>query len=152
MCSVMPGTEVATLSPFGRPFKKSTPDGQSDGYTGCHYEFDSSDDNPQIRIAVNDYRVAADARAALDQHADDFRRLWGRGPDAIAGLCDAASFAGSADPVWCDTCGLQAACGRYYLTVNFKGYTQTVPAGMKQASGVRIIQRLLAKQPFLSGQ
>ena len=58
MCTVMPGDEVASLSPFGKPIKEVVPTDRFDGYCGCHYDLDAKDDYPQVQIEVNQFASA----------------------------------------------------------------------------------------------
>ncbi|MCW3119988.1 MAG: hypothetical protein JWM28_4070 [Chitinophagaceae bacterium] len=149
MCQVMPGPEVAALSPFGNPFKSVEPHDQMDGYTGCHYYLSSDDDYPQVDITLTDFGTAAEARVSYNIWVESFHETFGRNPDTITGLCDIAGFAGNADPALCDICAVVALSGRYRITVGFKGYYSKITADQKKTSGINIVKALLRKEPFL---
>ena len=72
MCSVMPGEEVAGLSPFGKPIKLVTPDDRLDGYCGCHYDLQSDDDYPQVHISLNEFSSSKEARKGYDMYRKDW--------------------------------------------------------------------------------
>jgi len=149
MCSVMPGDEVAALSPFGKPIKTVTPDDRLDGYCGCHYDLQSDDDFPQVKISVNEFASYKQARETYDGYKKDWVSMYGRQPDDVTDLGDAANFQGNAEPNKCDDCGLHVIAGRFYVMVIFKGYYDKVSAQTKMNSAISIAKKLFEKKPFL---
>lgn len=149
MCSVMPGNEVAALSPFGKPIKEVTADDRLEGYCGCHYDFQSDDDYPQVHISLNQFPSFKEAREAYDMYRKDWVNLYGRQPDEVIGLGDSACFMGNAEPGKCDDCGLHVIAGRFYVTVNFKGYYDKIAASEKKNAAVNIVKKLYEKMPYL---
>lgn len=149
MCSVMPGDEVASLSPFGKPIKKVTPDDRLDGYCGCHYDLQSDDDFPQVSISVNQFASIKESRSSYDMYRKDWVDLYGRQPDEVAGVGDAACFLGNAEPGKCDDCNLHVISGRYFIAVKFKGYYDKVTQQEKINSGISIVKKLFEKKPYL---
>jgi len=150
MCVVMPGDEVASLSPFGKPIKQVTSEERMDGYCGCHYDLQSDDDFPQVKISVNQFASARESKENYVNYKNDWINLYQRQPDFIANLGDSAMFCGNADPTLCDDCGLQVASGRYFITVAFKGYYDKIPATTKKNSSVNLVRKLFEKKPYLN--
>lgn len=150
MCEVMTGSEVATLSPFGKPLRKASPISEGlDGYSGCHYELDSADDYPQVKIEVVAHKTASDARLQYEALIESWKDTFERAPDFISGLGDEASFLGEAEPDFCGDCSVVAVSGRYFLSAGFHGYYDEISAGKKKDSAVKLIRLLFQKQPTL---
>ncbi|HSU28150.1 MAG TPA: hypothetical protein VLJ68_07200 [Chitinophagaceae bacterium] len=152
MCMVMPGDEVASLSPFSKPIKQVTPDDRLEGYCGCHYDLQSDDDYPQVQISLNEFSSARESKENYVIRKEDWVNLYQRQPEFIPNLGDSASFYGNADPALCDDCGLQVASGHYYITVAFKGYYDKIPAATKKNSSVNIVRKLFEKKPYLNSR
>ena len=149
MCSVMPGDEVAGLSPFGKPIKQVTPDDRLEGYCGCHYDLQSDDDYPQVHISLNEFSSSKEAREGYDMYRKDWIDMYGRQPDEVTGLGDAACFMGNAEPDKCDDCVLHVIADRFYVTVKYKGYYDKIPASEKRNAAINIVKRLYEKKPYL---
>jgi len=152
MCVVMPGDEVASLSPFNKPIKLVTADDRLDGYCGCHYDLQSDDDFPQVKISVNQFLSAKESKVTYVTYKNDWINLFQREPEFIPNLGDSANFQGNADPSKCDDCGLQVASGRFYIMVAFKGYYDQVSATTKRDAAIRLVQRLFQKKPYLNNR
>jgi hypothetical protein len=152
MCTVMPGDEVATLSPFNKPVKLVTSDDRLDGYCGCHYDLQSDDDFPQVQLSLNQFSSPRESKENYITRKEDWVNMYQRQPEFITDLGDSASFYGNADPALCDDCGLQVVSGRYYITVAFKGYYDKIPAGTKKASAINIVRKLFEKKPYLDSR
>ena len=152
MCSVMPGDEVAALSPFNKPIKQTTSLDRLDGFCGCHYDLQSDDDFPQVQISVNQFSSPATSKEDFAANKQDWVNLYQRQPEFISNLGDSAMFCGNAEPGKCDDCGLQVASGKYYITVAFKGYYEKITARSKQESAIRIVKKLFEKKPFLNSR
>ncbi|HEY6063085.1 MAG TPA: hypothetical protein VIV35_05725 [Chitinophagaceae bacterium] len=152
MCMVMPGDEVASLSPFNKPIKEVTPDDRMDGYCGCHYDLQSEDDYPQVKISLNQFSSARDAKETYVTNKESWVSMYQRQPEFISNLGDSASFYGNADPALCDDCGLQVASGRYYITIAFKGYYDKISAATKKDASINIVRKLFEKKPYLNSR
>jgi len=152
MCIVMPGEEVASLSPFNKPIKLVTPDDRLDGYCGCHYDLQSDDDFPQVQLSVNQFSSTREAKENFVIRKEDWVNMYQRQPEFIPNLGDSASFYGNADPALCDDCGLQVASGRYYISVAFKGYYDKISAADKKDAAVKIVRKLFEKKPYLNSR
>jgi hypothetical protein len=150
MSTVMPGDEVASLSPFNKPIKQVTEFDRLDGYCGCHYDLQSEDDFPQVQIEVNQFISKKESRANYIMRKSEWVNMYGRQPEFISNLGDSASFYGNAEPDKCDDCGLQVFSGYYYITVGLKGYYDKVSAATKRNAAVNIVKRLFEKKPFLN--
>jgi len=155
MCQVMPGSEVARLSPFPKSLKatKDQKDGL-EGFAGCHYDFeeDRVGGYPQIDIQVEDYKTAATAREVLKDRIRVFKDDWKKDPNSIPALGDASFFFGT-DTIWCDICNLVTISGRFWIELKFKGYSANeITAGQKQDSGVKLVKTLFEKKPFLQNK
>jgi len=149
MCTVMPGDLVADLSPFGKPIKTVTSDDRFDGYCGCHYDFQSDDDYPQVKISVNQFASYKESRQAYTMYKKDWTAMYGRQPDEIANLGDSACFQGNAEPDKCDDCGLHVIAGRFYVMVIFKGYYEKISQSVKMGAAINIVRKLYEKKPYL---
>ena len=152
MCTVMPGDEVASLSPFNKPIKKVTPDDRLDGYCGCHYDLQSEDDFPQVQLSVNQFSSARESKENYITRKEDWVNMYQRQPELIPNLGDSASFYGNADPALCDDCGLQVASGHFYISVAFKGYYDKIPAATKKDASINIVRKLFEKKPYLNSR
>ena len=152
MCTVMPGDEVASLSPFNKPIKQVTPDDRLEGYCGCHYDLQSNDDYPQVQISLNQFSSAREAKENYIINKESWVDMYQRQPEFISNLGDSASFYGNADPALCDDCGLQVASGRYYITVALKGYYDKITATIKKDATVNIVRKLFEKKPYLNSK
>jgi hypothetical protein len=108
----MPGDEVASLSPFGTPVKLVTSDDRMDGYCGCHYDFESKTDYPQVYITVNQFGSLSECKEAFAMNRQDWVNMYQRQPDYINNIADSAAWFGNAQPEKCDDCGLQVVSGR----------------------------------------
>ncbi|MEO6613639.1 MAG: hypothetical protein ABIT05_12690 [Chitinophagaceae bacterium] len=152
MCVVMPGDEVASLSPFNKPIKKTTPDDRFDGYCGCHYDLQADDDYPQVQISLNQFPSARESKENYIISKESWVNMYQREPEFIADLGDSASFYGNAEPALCDDCGLQVASGRYYITIGLKGYYDKISAATKKDAAVGIVRKLFEKKPYLNSR
>lgn len=152
MCAVMPGVEVASLSPFNKPIKTVTPDDRMDGYCGCHYDLESDDDFPQVKISLNQFESPRQSKENYAISKQYWVDMYQRQPEFISNLGDSASFYGNAEPALCDDCGLQVASGKYYITIAFKGYYEKVSAAAKKDAAVGIVRRLFEKKPYLNSR
>ena len=152
MCVVMPGDEVASLSPFNKPLKLVTPDDRLDGYCGCHYDLQSEDDFPQVQLSVNQFSSARESKENYITRKEDWVNMYQRQPELIPNLGDSASFYGNADPALCDDCGLQVASGRFYISVAFKGYYEKISAATKKDASINIVRKLFEKKPYLNSR
>jgi hypothetical protein len=152
MCTVMPGVEVASLSPFNKPIKTVTPDDRMDGYSGCHYDLESEDDYPQVKISLNQFSSAKESKENYVVNKQYWVDMYLRQPDYISNLGDSASFYGNAEPALCDDCGLQVTSGRYYITIAFKGYYEKISAAAKKDAAIGIVRRLFEKKPYLNSR
>jgi hypothetical protein len=150
MCTVMPGDEVASLSPFNKPIKLVTSQDRLDGYCGCHYDLQSDDDYPQVQISLNQFSSARESKENYVINKQGWVDMYQRQPEFISNLGDSASFYGNAEPALCDDCGLQVASGRFYVTVALKGYYDKFSAASKKAAAISIVRRLFEKKPYLS--
>jgi hypothetical protein len=149
MCSLMPGAEVAGLSQLGELIKQVIPDDRLEGYCGCHYDLQSDDDYPQVHISINEFSSFKEAREDYDMYRKDWISMYGRQPDEVTGLGDAACFMGNSEPEKCDDCFLQVIANRYYVTVKYKGYYDKIPASVKRNAAISIVKRLYEKKPYL---
>ena len=152
MCTVMPGDEVASLSPFNKPIKKVTAEDRLDGYCGCHYALQADDDYPQVKISVNQFSSAQEAKEAYISNKESWVNMYERQPEFIPNLGDSASFYGNADPNLCDDCGLQVVSGRYCIIVALKGYYDKITAATKKEASVNIARKLFEKKPYLNSR
>ena len=152
MCMVMPGGEVASLSPFNKPIKQVTPDDRLEGYCGCHYDLQADDDYPQVQISLNQFSSIRESKDNYITRKEDWVNLYQRQPELIPNLGDSASFYGNADPALCDDCGLQVASGRFYITVAFKGYYDKISAATKRDASINIVRKLFEKKPYLNSR
>lgn len=152
MCSVLPGDEVAGLSPFGLPIKEVREDDRMDGYCGCHYDFESKDDYPQCYITINQFSSPAECRESFSTNRQYWVDMYQRSPDYISKLADSAAFFGNAEPDKCDDCGLQVVSGKYLIRVAFKGMYDKISADAKKNSAVSIVKKLFEKKPYLNRQ
>ena len=152
MCMVMPGDEVAKLSPFNKPIKEVTAEDRLEGYCGCHYALQADDDYPQVKISVNQFSSAQESKEDYIINKESWVNMYQRQPEFIPNLGDSASFYGNADPALCDDCGLQVASGRYYITVALKGYYDNIPAATKKDATVNIVRKLFEKKPYLNSK
>ncbi len=152
MCAVMPGDEVALLSPFNKPFKQATPIDRLEGYCGCHYDLQADDDYPQVQIEVNQFESAKESKDNYSMRKSDWVNMYLRQPELVAELGDSASFYGNNEPAKCDDCGLQVASGRYYISVAFKGYYDKISAAVKKEASVNIVRKLFERKPYLNSR
>ena len=152
MCVVMPGDEVASLSPFNKPIKQVTPDDRLEGYCGCHYDLQANDDYPQVQISLNQFSSPREAKENYIINKESWVDMYQRQPEFISNLGDSANFYGNADPGLCDICGLQVASGRYYITVVLKGYYDKISAATKKDASVNIVRKLFEKKPYLNSR
>lgn len=152
MCQVMPGDEVASLSPFNKPIKNVIPDDRMEGYCGCHYDLQSEDDYPQVKLSLNQFPSSKESKEDYIINKESWISMYQRQPEWIPNLGDSASFYGNADPALCDDCGLQVASGRYYITVAFKGYYDKISAASKRDAAVNIVRTLFRKKPYLNSR
>ena len=152
MCTVMPGDEVASLSPFGKPIKEVVPTDRFDGYCGCHYDLDAKDDYPQVQIEVNQFASAKASKENFVTKKGDWVNLYQRQPDYLSNLGDSAAFYGNADPGKCDDCGLNVASGRFFITVALKGYYDKIPESTKEAASISLVRKLFEKKPYLNSK
>jgi hypothetical protein len=152
VCSVMPGDEVALLSPFNKPIKQVTPIDRLEGYCGCHYDLQADDDYPQVQIEVNEFSIAQESKDNYTMRKEDWVNQYLRQPERVSNLGDSASFYGNNEPAKCDDCGLQVASGRYYISVAFKGYYDKVSAAAKRDASIRIVRKLFEKKPYLNSR
>jgi hypothetical protein len=152
MCMVIPGDEVASLSPFNKPIKQVTPHDRLDGYCGCHYDLQADDDYPQVQISLNQFSSAQESKENYVTNKQGWVDMYQRQPEFISDLGDSASFYGNAEPALCDDCGLQVASGRYYISVAFKGYYEKIPASAKKGAAVNIVRKLFEKKPYLNSR
>ena len=149
LCSVLPGDEVAGLSPFGLPIKEVREDDRMDGYCGCHYDFQSKDDYPQCYITINQFSSPAVCLESFSTNRQYWVDMYQRSPDYISHLADSAAFFGNAEPDKCDDCGLQVVSGKYLIRIAFKGMYDMISAGTKKNSAVSMVKRLFEKKPYL---
>jgi hypothetical protein len=149
MCSVMPGDEVASLSPFGTPIKLVTADDRLDGYCGCHYDFEWKSDYPQAYIAVNQFGSLAECKEAFAMNRQDWVSFYQRQPDYINNFADSAAWFGNAQPDKCSDCGLRVVSGRFLISVAFNGVYDDISADAKKNSALAMVRRLFEKKPFL---
>ena len=152
MCMVMPGDEVALLSPFNKPIKQVTPQDRLEGFCGCHYDLQSDDDFPQVQLSVNQFSSAKESKENFINYRSDWVNMYQRQPEYIPNLGDSACFYGNADPALCDDCGLQVASGRYYISVAFKGYYDKIPAATKRDASINIVRKLFEKKSYLNSR
>src|SRR4051794_30383157 len=81
MCVIMPGPEVASLSPFNKPIKDVTPQDRLDGYCGCHYDLQADDDYPQVQISVNQFESARESKENYITNKKGWIDLYQRQPE-----------------------------------------------------------------------
>jgi len=152
MCSVMPGDEVASLSPFTNPIKQVTSIDRLDGYCGCHYDLDAKDDFPQVQIEVNEFSTAKESKENYVTRKQDWVNIYQRQPVFISNLGDSANFCGNAEPGKCDDCGLEIASGRFYISVYVKGYYDKISESAKIAACIALAKKLMEKKPYLNSR
>lgn len=149
MCEVMPGEEVAQLSPFNMPLKRVEEIDPVGDYAGCSYELADSKDFASIKIEVVRLKTIAEAGVDFQSYVQGFKDLYGREPDHLQGLGNKAAYFGQSDPGKCDECGLHVLSKDYFIDVLFKGVYEKIPQRAKQESAIRIFNRLVDKKPFL---
>jgi hypothetical protein len=143
MCDVMPGAEVATITPFTIPFKNTEAWPTAGIKTGCRYIFKSEDEEAGVAIGLTDLGTAKNAWASYRNAYEASKDLWEETPAAVVVLKDTGFFSGK------DECGLKFHLGKYILDINFKGQFPDVSDEQKKAAGIVLAHMVIDRLKYL---
>ena len=143
---------METLHPFTTLLTKSFPDPNSfETYTGCHYQFFTKEEKPQIAVRLIKWESAQQAAAEFRQQVQSHRDNTGLAPERLRGVADSAYFSLDAqDTAFCDECHMVAIQGVYSIYISFKGQYEKVPRAAKKLSALNILQLMYDRIPGLS--
>jgi len=141
LCELVPGTEVASRSPFTIPFIKSEPWPTSVSPEGCRYKFESADksESASIAIGVTDFANSKEALASHQNRDQMVRDNWNTEPEKVDSLGDTASGFGE------DEVGLQVVTGRRILDVNLRGQFPDVTKAQKKEAARALARLVLSR-------
>jgi hypothetical protein len=143
MCEVMPGTEVASKSPFTIPFKSMEAWPTAGIKTGCRYIFKSDNDEAGITIGLTDLGSNKNALTSYKNAYNASKDLWDEAPASAIVLRDTGFFAGK------DECGVKFHIGKYILDINFKGQFPDVSDEQKKQAGITLAGMVIERLKYL---
>ncbi len=143
MCEVMPGTDVASKSPFTIPFKSMEAWPTVRIKSGCRYIFKSDDDQAFIALGLTDLGSAKNALISYKNAYQASRDLWEEVPASVIVLQDTGFFSGK------DECGLKFHLGKYILDINLKGQFGDVTDEQKKQAGMELAKMVMDRLKYL---
>ena len=143
MCDIMPGTEVASKSPFTIPFKSTEAWPTASIKTGCRYIFKSEDGEAGVSIALTDLGSSKNALTSYKNAWQASKDLWDEAPVSAIVLQDTGFFSGK------DECGIKLHLGKYILDINFKGQFPDVSDQQKKDAGIVLATLVMDRLKYL---
>lgn len=152
VCAYITPRDMETLNPFTTLLTKTFPDPNSfETYTGCHYQFFTKDEYPQIAVRLIKWSSKQEAANEFKQQVQSHFDHWGIAPERLRGIADSAYFGfNTEDTSRCDECGLVAIQGEYAMYISFKGQYEKVPRARKKESALKILQMMYDRIPGLT--
>lgn len=143
MCEVLPGSEVASRSPFTVPLVSAEPVSEQTIKTGCVYKFKRDDDEGSISISLTDLGSSKNALTSYKNAWQASKDLWEETPASAIVLQDTGFFSGK------DECGLKWHLGKYILDINFKGQFTDVSNQQKKEAGIILAEMVMDRLKYL---
>ena len=152
VCVYITPQEMEKVHPFTTLLTNTFPDPNSfETYTGCHYQFYTKDEKPQIAVRLIKWESAQQAAAEFRQQVQSHHDNTGLAPEKLYGAADSAYFGfNGEDTSLCDECGLVAIIGVYSIYISIKGQYEKVPRAAKKLSALNILQLMYDRIPGLS--
>ena len=152
MCRILPPEDIRVLHPFTTILTNIFPDdGNVENYNGCHYQFYTPDEKPQLAIRLIKW---SSKKEAADDYIMQVRRhfeSWGISPERLYGIADSAFFdLNPEDTSKCDECALVVMQGVYGIYISFKGQYEKVLRARKRESALKILQTIYDRIPGLA--
>ena len=140
MCSLVPGGDVQSRTPFTIPLTETKPTSSSP--QGCVYSFSGNRDLASVLLTVTDFDSPADALTALHSKEQTFRENLNLEPQPVAGVGDeAAAFPGG------DEVGVEAVAGNRVVDANLKGQFPDVGDAQKVPAATDLAKLIIARLP-----
>ena len=149
ICVVLPGPDIAAISPFTIPFGSAESSYEDENGSTCIYRFDSREERASINITLLRHGSAAEAKTGYKNYIQAHQEMWSRDPERIPNLGDSANFSYNADPGLCDICGLTLISGPYFLTINLRGQYENLPREQKKLATIKMAELLMERYPPL---
>lgn len=146
ICVIMPGADVAALSPFSNPLTNTETAEEMETHSACMYQFFKPNDYASIKIELS-YLDEANIRTIYISNIENHRSLWERDPERIENVGDSANFSYNADEALCDVCGLTVIKGSYLIGINMKGQFEDVSREKKKQAAIKMAYLLLDRLP-----
>ena len=127
------------LNPFTTMLTTIFPDPNNyETYSGCHYQFYTAAEKPQIAIRLLKYGSKKEAGEAFRSFFVSEGNAWGLPPERLYNVADSAYFGYNAyeDTSKCDECGLVAVIGVYGIYISVKGQYEKVPRARKKEAAL----------------
>jgi len=152
VCVYITPQEMEQVHPFTTLLTNTFPDPNSfETYTGCHYQFYTKDEKPQIAVRLIKWESVQQAAAEFRQQVQSHHDNTGLAPERLLGVADSAYFSLDAqDTALCDECHMVAIRGVYAMYISFKGQYERVPRAEKKLSALNILQLMYDRIPGLS--
>jgi len=152
VCAYITPRDMETCHPFTTLLTNTFPDPNSfETYAGCHYQFFTRDEYPQIAVRLIKWSSKQEAANEFKQQVQSHFDQWGIAPERLRGTADSAYFGfNTEDTSLCDECGLVAIQGEYAMYISFKGQYEKVPRARKKQSALKILQMMYDRIPGLT--